>query len=320
MISSRNRSRQWFIIRFLAPAGLCFLFIFFYPTVRTMLMSLFDMDFVTDDMSNWAFVGFDNFRKLFGSSLFLRSLTNILKIWFLGGGVILILATVFSVIITSGVKLKNFWRAMIYLPHIISVVALATMWTQYAFNNQYGLFRTLFSSLGLSGMASFQWIAPENLFLSMMIAYAYGSVGFYVLILVAGIDGIPIDYFEAADIDGAGGFRKFFSITLPQLKDIFKRCIVLYSAGAIGFFAYSTLFSFNTELATVTPIVYMYDNVFGSNSGNVSTQLNVGAGAAVGVIVMVLVLAVNMLLDKLIKSDIDDKSGSAGRPGKERNP
>lgn len=297
------RSRKWFIIRFLTPAALCFLFIFLYPTARTLLMSFFNVKFVTDDMGAWVFAGIENFKTLFTSSLFLRSLTNVLKIWLVEGAIVLALATLFSVIITSGVKGKNFWRAMIYLPHIISVVALVTMWSQYAFDNKYGLLKTLFEFLNMPGLAAFQWTSPENLFLSMMIAYGYGSVGFYVLILVAGIDGIPKDYYEAAEIDGAGALKKFFSITLPQLKDVFKRCIVLYSAGAIGFFAYSTLFSFNTELATVTPIVYMYDNVFGSATGNVATELNVGAGAAVGVIVMLLVVAVNAILDRVIKSD-----------------
>lgn len=297
------KRKKWFLIRFLAPAALCFLIIFLYPTARTLLMSLFNVKFVTDDIGAWIFAGFENFQKLFASPLFLRSLSNILKIWFIEGAVVLALAMLFAVIITSGVKGKNFWRAMVYLPHIISVVALVTMWTQYAFNNQYGLFKTLFEFLHLDVLAAFQWTAPENLFLAMMIAYGYGSVGFYVLILIAGIDGIPRDYYEAAEIDGASGIRKFFNITLPQLKDIFKRCIVLYSAGAIGFFAYSSLFSFSTELATITPIVYMYDNVFGSSTGNVATKLNIGAGAAVGVIVMLLVLVVNAVLDRVIKSD-----------------
>lgn len=301
----RHKGRNLFIISFLAPAVLCFLFIFLYPTVRTLLMSMFHVAFITDDMSSWTFVRLENFKTLFGSALFLRSMTNILKIWLIGGIVILILSTLLSVIITSGVKFKNFWRSLIYLPHIISVVALVTMWTQYAFNNQYGLFRTVFNALGLTSLAAFQWTAPENLFLSMMIAYAYGSVGFYVLILVAGIDGISKDYYEAAEIEGANNIDKFFRITMPLLKDIFKRCIVLYSAGAMGFFAYSTLFSFSTELSTVTPLVYMYDNVFGRASGNVTTPLNVGAGAAVGVMIMIMVLLVNLLLEKLMPNDID---------------
>jgi len=303
----KRKGRGLFYVSFLTPAILCFLFIFLYPTIRTMLMSLFQVEFITDDMDSWVFVGFDNFKQLFNSALFIRSMTNILKIWIVWGIIIMVLATLLSVIITSGVKFKNFWRSLIYLPHIISVVALGTMWTQYAFNNQYGLFKTIFELFGLETMAAFQWTAPENLFLAMMIAYAYGSVGFYVLILVAGIDSISTDYYEAADIEGAGNLGKFFYITLPLLKDIFKRCIVLYSAGAMGFFAYSTLFSFNTELATVTPMVYMYDNVFGRATGNAATPLNVGAGAAVGVLIMIMVLFINVFLDKLIPNDRDER-------------
>ena len=303
----RRKGRTLFIVSFLAPAVLCFLIIFLYPTVRTMFMSFFKVESVTDDMKTWGFLGIANFKGLFQSKLFLMSMANILKIWLLGGTIILALATLFSAIITSGVKGKDFWRSIIYLPHIINVVALVTMWVQYAFNPRYGFFNTLFTRLGLPSLAGFQWTSPDHTFLSMMIAYTYGSVGFYVLILVAGMDGITRDYYEAADIEGANGFVKFFRITIPLLKDIFKRCIVLYSAGAMGFFAYSSLFSTGTEMATVTPLIYMYDNVFGRQIGNVATELNVGAGAAVGVLIMAMVLLTNWVLDRFIRSDVDIK-------------
>ena len=124
-----------------------------------------------------------------------------------------------------------------------------------------------------------------------------------MLILVAGIDGISEDYYEAARIEGAGAWKKFTKITVPLLKDIIKRWIVLYSAAAAGFFVYSTLFSFNTENSTVTPMVYMYEVVFGNSAGSSTTELNVGAGATAGVIIMIIVLAVNTILNKLIRSD-----------------
>lgn len=295
--------KKWFIVRFLTPAMLCFLFIFLYPAVRTILMSFHKVGFVTDDMGSWQFIGFANYAKLMASPLFQRALLNVLKIWLGAGIVILCLSMLFSVIITSGIKGKGFWRAVVYLPHIISAVALVTMWVQYVFHNQYGLFKRFFEFLHWEEMAQFQWTAPENLFLSMMIAYTFSSVGFYMLIMVAGIDGIPTDYFEAAKIEGAGLWKQLFYITIPLLKDIIKRCIVLYSAAAIGFFVYSTLFSFTTENATVTPMVYMYEVVFGNAIGASSAELNVGAGAAAGVIIMVLVLVVNTVLDKLIRSD-----------------
>ena len=292
--------RTLFILSFLAPALICVLVIFLYPAIRTIGMSFFDVTFVTDSLDIWSFAGIQNYEKLFSSALFRRSLWNIIKIWLFGGTAVLGIALLLSVIITSGIKGKNFWRTLLYFPNIISAVALVAMWLYYVFNNQYGLFHTVFTWLGWDAMAAFQWTSPEHLFLSMMIAYAFGNIGFYVLILVAGVDGLPRDYYEAATIEGAGAVRKLISITLPLLKDIIKRCIVLWSASAIGFFVYSSLFSYSTELATVTPIVYLYDLVFGKAIGGTASDLNAGAGAAVGVIVTVLVLCVNLLLDVLI--------------------
>lgn len=164
------------------------------------------------------------------------------------------------------------------------------MWLQYVFNNECGMLRKLFEFLHWDYMAKFQWTAPEHLFLAMMIAYGFAGVGFYMLILVARIEGIPADYYEAAKIEGAGAWKQFTKITLPLLKDIIKRCIVLYSGAAAGFFVYSSLFSFNAENATVTPMIYMYEVVFGSNAGTTSTELDVGAGATAGVLIMILIL------------------------------
>lgn len=294
------KSKKWFAVRFLTPAVLCILFIFLYPAVRTIMMSFFKVGFVTDAMADWQFTGLANYQKLMRSPLFRRSVWNIIKIWIGGGVVILSLSMLYSVIITSGIKGKNFWKSMIYLPHIISSVALATMWMQYVYHNQYGLFKRLFEFLNWEKMANFQWTAPENLFLAMMIAYGFAGIGFYMLILVAGIDGISEDYYEAARIEGANVWNQFRYITVPLLRDIIKRCIVLYSAAAAGFFVYSTLFSFNTENATVTPMVYMYEAVFGSSIGSSSVELNVGAGAACGVLIMALVLLVNTIINRVI--------------------
>lgn len=297
------KKKKWFVVRFLTPAMLCLLVIFLYPMVRTVLMSFNKVGFVTDSMKDWKFVGLDNYSKLLTSPLFRRSLINILKIWLIGGVIILSLAMLYSVIITSGIKGKNFWRSMLYLPHIISSVALASMWLQYVFNNQYGLFKRLFEFLHWDAMAQFQWTSSEHLFLAMMIAYGYAGIGFYMLIMVAGIDGISEDYYEASRIEGAGLVKQFFYITLPMLKDIVKRTIILYSAAAAGFFVYSTLFSFNMENATVTPMVYMYEVVFGSGIGTSAADLNVGAGATAGVLIMVLVLLVNTVLNRLIPTE-----------------
>ena len=127
-----KKSKSMMII-FLTPAVLSYLVIFLYPSIRTAFMSLFKVENITDAVSSWEFVGFGNYLGLTESSLFLQSMKNLLSIWFLGGIIVFILALLFSVILTSGVKYKSFYRAVIYLPNVVSAVAMGTMWMQYVF-------------------------------------------------------------------------------------------------------------------------------------------------------------------------------------------
>ena len=121
------------IVLFLAPAVLMFSVIFLYPIVRTIIMSFFKIDGITDPVSKWQFTGLANFMKLANTSLFRISMWNLLRIWFIGGVIVMSLALLFAVIITSGIRFKSFFRAVIYLPNIVSAVALATMWLQYVY-------------------------------------------------------------------------------------------------------------------------------------------------------------------------------------------
>ncbi len=300
MHNTRGSKNALFIASFLAPAVLVFLIIFLYPAARTMLMSLFNVGSVTDDMSAWSFLGLGNFFEILQSPAFRQSMLNLLKIWLIGGAITMALGTLFSVVINSGIKGKNFWRAAIYLPHIINVVALCQMWIQYAYNPRIPILSPIFAALGVD-------TSPNHIFIAMLVAYIFASVGFYVLILVAGMDGIPRDYYEAAEIEGANKAVQLFRITIPLLKDVYKRCIVLYSAGAAGFFAYTSNFSITTQMETIVPLKYLYDNIFGTDTMTL-VKLNVGGGAAVGVVLMALVLVVNFVLDWLIPSELDKKA------------
>ena len=131
------------IVLFLAPAVLMFSVIFLYPIVRTIIMSFFKIDGITDPVSKWQFTGLANFMKLANTSLFRISMWNLLRIWFIGGVIVMSLALLFAVIITSGIRFKSFFRAVIYLPNIVSAVALATMWLQYVYSPKFGLLKTV---------------------------------------------------------------------------------------------------------------------------------------------------------------------------------
>lgn len=296
---TRNRGM---IIAFLTPALLFFSLIFLYPIFRTGLMSFFNVENVTSGMDTWTFVSLGNYFKLADTSLFRMSMWNLVRIWGVGGLVVMTLALLFSVILNSGIRGKKFYRAVIYLPNIISAVALATMWLQFVYNPRFGLLTGVFNTLGMKGAAATQWTAAGNKFWALMYAYCFGMVGYHMLIFSSGIEKIPHDYYEAASIDGANILGQFTHITLPLLKGVIKTNITMWSITSVSFFTWSQLFStVVSDVDTITPMVYLYNQVF--SGGNVVTERNAGVGAAVGILLGLCVVAVFIVINLLIRDD-----------------
>ncbi len=287
------------IATFILPAVIAFIVMFLYPVCRTVFMSLFNVEGVTDSFSEWSFVGFQNYINLAGAPTFVASMKNIGKIWFFGGLIVLSLALLFAVVLSSGVKGKSFFRAVIYLPNIISAVALSTMWKQFVFvNAKYGLAQTAYKFLGLPRV---NFLGTDLLFWSMLIAFCFGAIGYYMLIFLSGIEKIPADLFEAATIDGAGKGRQFFAVTLPLIKDTIKTNLTFWTIGTVTFFVWSKMFSpLGTDLSTASPMIYMYDITFGTQ-GN--TARAAGQGAAIGVVMSLIIVLVFFIFNKLIKDD-----------------
>lgn len=290
------------IITFLAPAVIMFVLVFLYPICRTIIMSFFKIEGITDPVSKWTFSGVDNFVKLWNTSLFRMSMTNLGKIWFLGGLIVMSLALLFAVILTSGIRFKSFFRAMIYLPNVVSAVALATMWLQYVYSPRFGLLKNVFEALGLKRLAAIQWLDNDHKFMALLLAYCFGMVGYHMLIFASGIERISPEYYEAATLDGAHKGNQFRYITLPLLKGVIKTNITMWSVTSVAFFVWSQLFSSVTaDTQTITPVVYLYMQIFGA--GNSITERNSGVGAAVGVILSVFVVAIFWLCNHLLKDD-----------------
>jgi len=288
------------LIAFVSPAALFFIIIFLYPILRTLLMSFFRIEGVTDSFSKWQFVGFANYGKLLGTTLFRISMWNLFRIWLFGGLIVLSLALLFAVIITSGIRGRSFFRAMIYLPNIVSAVALATMWLQYVYSPKFGLLKSLFTFLHLPKLASIQWLSNDHKFMALLIAYCFGMVGYHMLIFSSGIERISSDYFEAATLDGANKIQQFQHITLPLLKGMFHTNITMWSVSSVGFFVWSQLFSTVTaDTQTITPMVYMYMQIFGA--GNSVTERNAGIGAAVGGLLSICVVIIFTVCNKLLQ-------------------
>ncbi|MGM9589153.1 MAG: carbohydrate ABC transporter permease [Faecousia sp.] len=293
------KKNKFVIFCFVFPSAVALLLTYLYPVCRTLAMSLFQMDSVTANVSTWRFVGFENFAGLFGSKVFRRALLNVLKIWLVGGVITLSLSLLFAVILTSGIRFKKFFRAAIYLPNIISAVALSTMWIQYVYNRDFGLLNQI---IGLFGGKAVKWLGADMKFWSMLAAFIFGAVGYYMLIFISGIEQIPHDLYEAATIDGAGKVEQFKSITMPLLKKIVKTSITFWTINAAGFFLWTKMFSpISSETSTIVPVSYLYDIVFGVANSN--TPGDPAAGAAIGVLLALVILGTYLIMNRVFKDE-----------------
>ncbi len=284
------------IFCFMLPCVLSLLIMFVYPVCRTVLMSFFQVESLTVSTSEWTFYGLGNYEKIFGSNSFLLAMKNMVGIWIVGGVITLALSMLMAVILTSGLRGQKFFRAAIYLPNIVSAVALATMWVQYIFNYDYGLLNNILTAFGLE---AFKWLGNDAKFWAMLGAFIFGSVGYYMLIYISGIEGIPAELYEAATLDGANKVNQFTKITLPLMRGIIKTSITFWSINSSTFYLWSKMFSpIQTEEATIVPVVYLYDIVFG---GKGIIERDAGAGAAVGVVLALIIIAIYAVMNLLLR-------------------
>jgi len=293
------------IVLFLAPALFFYILVFLYPVLRTFVMSLFAVEAIEQPVSEWKFTGWSNYTGLFTVELFNRSVKNYLTLWFTGGLVVLIPAMIYAVILTSGVRFKRFWRAVIYLPNVISAIALGTMWINYVYRDADGLFDRIVKALG--GQTPVMWTGPDMGIWSLLIAYCFGMVGYIMLTFISGIEKISSEFYEAADIEGANVFQKFFFITLPLIRGVIRSNIVIWTVSlGTGVFAWAFMFSPNNlTLPFTMPPNYMREIVFGGRASAV-IQRDSGAGAAVGILIALTVVVISLVSSVItVRDDVE---------------
>jgi multiple sugar transport system permease protein len=297
------KQKRSVIFIFLAPAVLCYAIVFLYPTFRTTLMSFFAVEGVSDSITTWSFNGVANYIKMFETPMFIQSMKNMGNLWFVGGFGVMILALLFAVILTGELKGTKFFRSVIYLPNVVSAVAMGTMWINYVYNSDYGLLHNIFDTLGFDEASKILWTGPGLRFWSMVVAYCFGMVGYHMLIFISGIEQIPKDYFEAAYLDGANVFQRFIYITIPNIRGVIRTNIVMWTVFTVAFFVWGQLFSpVNLSNDTVLPINYMYQLVFGASS-SATTVRDSGVGAAIGVVMMLSVVVVFFATSLIVRKD-----------------
>lgn len=288
--------RKSVIALFLLPAGLIYLAFMLIPTIWAFYYSVFDWSGFAGSME---YVGFSNFIQLSKDPLFWLSLKNTLVILVPGGLIIFFLTFLLTILINSGVRGKKLFRAMIFLPNVIATIALTTLWA-FIYNPSFGLLHGFFQLIGLEQLSQFTWTSADRIFYAALVAIIWINVGFQLVLIMAGIDKIPFEYFEAAVIEGANQIQMFFKITIPLIWDVIAVALVLWSISALKMFEFLYAFGgLNMPPSLYTVGIYLYVIGFGKRD----PIYRLGYATAIGVMLLVLVVIIVSIIRRLTRRE-----------------
>lgn len=258
-----------------------------YPMVSLFYKSFFKVNPMNPAKNK--FIGLENYTGMFKTAAFQKALVNTGYYTLFSVVLIMVLALLLSVWLAgTRSKFHSFVQGCIFLPHVISMVSIGLIFQQMM-DPDFGIFNSILGALGLPKSA---WLRSSDTAVSSIIfTNVWKSVGYYTLILVAAIQGIPESIYEAASLDNAGKIRTFFKITLPMISpQIFFTLIVL----SIGSFKIFDMIFIMTgggpNNASTSLVFYIYAKVF--------QEFDVGKAASAGVILMILVGIMTVLYFK----------------------
>jgi multiple sugar transport system permease protein len=241
------------------------------------------------------FIGFVNFVRLANDSELFRAMGNTFVYAVMTVPVGIFLSLIVAVLLNAQIRVKSLFRAVYFLPVISAPVAIALVW-KWLYNREYGLINNLIAIVGLSGI---DWLGDRNLvMMSISIVGIWSVLGYNMVILLAGLQEIPRDLYEAADIDGAGPFAQFFKITVPMVSPALFFVVVTSTIHALQMFEYTYMMM---DINNPTPafrntqtLVYLfYRYTFHT--------YNRGYGSAIVVFLLMLVLSLTLIQMRLQK-------------------
>ncbi|WP_099470182.1 carbohydrate ABC transporter permease [Konateibacter massiliensis] len=293
---NRNNVAYFFVLPFVT-----IFFIFsIYPVFRTLYLSFTDFKGFGDSVFN----GIENYKRALTDKFFWRALGNTCKIW--GVNIVVQLGTAFLLtIIFSDIKYKirglATFRAMFYLPNLIAATSVAFLF-KTLLDWKYGSINQILVSLGITA-SPINWLGSASTAPYVVaVVSAWMWFGNSFIVLMAGVQGIPKDYFEAAAIDGAGRWKVFGKITLPLLKPILLYVFVTSLIGGLQMFDLPFLMAEggtagNPSGSLQTAVMYLYKFGFQTRQ--------VGYASAIAYTLFFIILIVSVIQFKLLGSKED---------------
>ena len=289
-IPSEANTAAWF---FLAPALTLIGVFFFLPVAASLLLSVTDFDlYGVANPGNTRFVGFENYARLLRTPDFWAALKNTFYFALVGGPLTIAVSLGAALLLSSKlVRFKSVFRTIYFTPFVTTLVAVAIVW-KYLYHTRYGLFNY---ALGAIGVGPIDWLGDPHWAMPAIILMAvWKGFGYNMLIFIAGLQAIPEDLYDAAEIDGASAWRRFFSITLPMLAPTLVFVSVITMIGYFQLFAEPYVMTQGGPLrSTTSGVLLMYEEGF--------RWWRMGYAAAIAFVLFIVILLATLLQFRLQK-------------------
>jgi multiple sugar transport system permease protein len=289
-----QRKKMWAYI-FVALPFIYFMLVNFSAMLNSFVFSFQDYMTLRADRS-W--VGLDNYQKVLADPTFLRALQNTLVFSIARVPILTVLSLGIALMLRSIGRFKSVYRMLYFMPFVTSGVAIAWVF-KFLYLPNFGLFTHIFDTLGVPRV---YFLGDPRTALGSIIAVTiWAGIGYYTMIFLAGLEDIPVEFYEAAMVDGASPWQRFRHITLPLLNRTIVLVVVLCMISSLQNFTYVRLMSkdgFGGPMnSTITMSLLIYKEAFFS--------LNMGKASAIAVVFFTIVLIITLIQRRVITREYD---------------
>lgn len=262
---------------FIAPALIFILCFSIYPLIETIYLS-----FMTTRRGDIIFAGIQNFKRLLSDQYFYTSLKNSLIYLIIQVPIMTLLAILLAMALHNGItKLKGLFRTIYFIPFIVESVAYSLIFVLLF--QERGIINFLLSIINISPVMWLTQTWPARFLIMLIMTWRW--TGYNMIIILAGLQGIPNDYYEAATIDGANAFHKFVNITVPMLKPVILFSTILSTIGTLNLFTEPYLLTNGgPNNSTISLGLYIYRQAFQSINLTYAATISVAILVIVGVL------------------------------------
>lgn len=281
-----QRMKNLVAYSFIAPNFIGFAVFTLVPMIMAIVLAFLKWD------GSWKnpieFVGLQNFIDLFGDAKFRQALINTIAYAVITVPLTMAASLGLAILLNQKIRARNFFRTMMFFPYVASMVAVTAVWNML-FNPSMGPVNMILSGLGVENLP--RWSADPNWFICMgtvILFSVWKFMGYYMIIYLAGLQGVNPDLYEAASLDGANAWQRFWYVTLPQLRPTTFFVTVMLTIQCFKVYdIFLMITNFGPGGKTRVLVGYIYDMAF--------TSRNFGYASAIAMVLFVLVLIVTLI-------------------------